>query len=284
MIPYLQAPTLLIFTEATQVLLQSSQALLKAGILEADLPEQVGRAYQQAQHKLQTLYGDLDSALCQRVQVLLQLTPPERVMALVQDLSDRGTGPDWEAFLDQVGQEESTLRFPKILVYPEALRQLSQHLPIADQNALQPSIDQLQAQLIEHSQQLDLDSLIQDTHTWLSEQPLPVLEQLIQHYLDEDDLTESGPPQDITVAGPVLFMELVDYLLSQTELELTPDQRLDLQTNRMKAEARYQAMDKLGRIDQVEQQKQLIQTWMAQQTPQAILAQLDTLFSVIDSE
>ncbi|MEN9266376.1 MAG: hypothetical protein Q6K99_09085, partial [Thermostichales cyanobacterium BF4_bins_65] len=94
-------------------------------------------------------------------------------------------------------------------------------------------------------------------------------------YLEEE---ENLPPPPPTVAGPILYLEVSEYLLSHPDLVLTPEQRLDLQLNAGRAEARLAAMDRLGKIPDPEAERQLIRAWMQQQSPQDLLSYIGLWF------
>lgn len=92
------------------------------------------------------------------------------------------------------------------------------------------------------------------------------------------DSEPEAEPQ-VELAGPLLFMMVADYLLAQTEYPLTPEQRLDLQTNRAEAETRYLAMQKLGRIENLAEQQAYIRSWIDQASVPDLLQALDRLFA-----
>lgn len=287
MIPRLEAPVILIVAEATTVLLESSESLLTEGILEADLPEQIRTAQRLTEDRLNSLFPELDARLRQTVRTLLRLTPPESVSAMMQDLIDQGQGPNLSDFLIAVDQDIGSVSYPKQVVYPTALRYLRQawHLSPDEATTLDQSIAALDDQLrrVAEYQRVDPSELQAQTREWLTHLPIETVQELVQHYLDEEDAAqpESSEAGSVTVVGPILFMAVTDYLLEEADIELTSDQRLDLQTNRVTAEKRYRAMDKLGRIDDEAMQRATIRRWIVQQSPQALLDQVDQLFESV---
>lgn len=288
-IPHLQAPKLLIFVEAAEALLHSSQILLQAGVLEADLPPLIEEAKQRAERPLQDL--NLDPHLRQQIRTILRLSPPESVVALVRDLVDQGEGPDLEEFLEILPDQTLPLRFPTRIVGLEALTLLQQHLSVttAEQEVIQANLAQRQRDLIQLAQQqgVELDPLRQQTREQLQPLDPQALLELVQDLIAEEEVLSSVEPQDtgqtgaFTVVGPLLFMEIADHLLGLPDSPLTPDQRLDLQVNRGTAEVRYRAMEKLGRIDDLDRQQQQIRAWIAQSSPQELLEQLEHLFETL---
>ena len=291
-VPYLHAPKLLIFVEAAEALLYSSHILLQAGVLEADLPPLIEEAKQRAEQVLQ--HHTPDPQLRQQIRTILRLNPPETVVALVRDLVDRGDGPDLEGFLETVPDEMGSLRFPSRVVGLEALDLLQDHLSATpeEQKAIQANLTQRRTELIQLAQErgVDVDPLRQQARQQLATLDPQALMDLVQDLIAEEDALASDSPEEqpdpraFTVVGPLLFMEITDHLLALPDSPLTPDQRLDLQVNRGTAEVRYRAMEKLGRIDDLDRQQQQIRAWIAQSSPRELLEQLDQLFEALRSD
>ncbi len=291
-VPYLHAPKLLIFVEAAEALLYSSQILLQAGVLEADLPPLIEEAKQRAEQVLQ--HHTPDPQLRQQIKTILRLNPPETVVALVRDLVDQGEGPDLEGFLETVRNETAPLRFPTRVVGLEALALLQDYLNATpeEQEAIQGNLAQRRTELTQLAQErgVDVDPLRQHTRERLATLDPQALMALVQDLVAEEDALASGAaeegqdPRAFTVVGPLLFMEITDHLLALPDSPLTPDQRLDLQVNRGTAEVRYRAMEKLGRIDNLDRQQQQIRAWIAQSSPRELLEQLDQLFETLKSD
>lgn len=294
-IPHLDAPDLLILAEATQALLPSSQELLAQGDLEAEFPERIREAHTAALAKLQELDIAWPEGLRSDLRDLLRLTHPQALIALLQDLLDQGEGPDLESFLQTARGQRYPVRLPRLVVCAEVMQQLlQQDLSETDRQGLEPNFKSLQDQLDQAAAAQSVDparlrALARAELTTLSPQDLW---QLLYHYVAEEEIQQqiADQPEEeassagITVSGPLLFLEIVDYLLDQHSQTLTPDQRLDLLSNRSKAEAKLKAMTKLGRMDDQETQTQRIRTWMADQSPQDLLDQVEMMFETIGSE
>ncbi len=294
-IPHLDAPDLLILAEATQALLPSSQELLAQGSLEAEFPERIREAHVAALAKLQELDIAWPEGLRSDLRNLLRLTHPQALMALLQDLLDQGEGPDLENFLQAARGQLYPVRLPRLVVCGEVMQQLlQQDLTETERQSLQLNLEALQAQLAQTASDQSVDparlrALARVELITLSPQDLW---QLLYHYVAEEEMQQQSSDQPegeasnegITVSGPLLFLEIVDYLLDQHPRALTPDQRLDLLSNRSKAEAKLKAMTKLGRMDDQETQTQQIRIWMADQSPQDLLDQVEMMFEIIGSE
>lgn len=288
-IPHLYAPKLLIFAEAAQALLHSSQILLQAGVLEADLPPLIEEAQVRAERALQD--HPVDPALREEIRTILRLSPPETVVGLVRDLVDQGEGPDLEDFLETVSDQVGPLRFPKRLVGLEALDLLQTYLSASpdERQTIQVNLAQQEAELqqLAREQGVGMDSLRQQTRAQLTSLAPEALMELVQDLISEEEAlaqdleSDSPPPSGFTVVGPLLFMEITDHLLNLPDSPLTPDQRLDLQVNRSTAEIRYRAMEKLGRIDDVDRQQRQIRSWIAQSSPRELMTQLEHLFETL---
>ncbi|MEN9224466.1 MAG: hypothetical protein Q6L60_05980 [Thermostichus sp. HHBFW_bins_43] len=301
--PTIPVPQLLLFAEATGLLQESSQVLLQAGQAAADLPELIAEAQARAEAKLAPM--GIPESLRTQVHGLLRLTPPELVLAYLQDLVDKGSGPDIEAFLDQVGSESTLLRFPPALVGSVTLGLLLETLELTpeESEAFYQNRAQLETTLAELASQhaIALEPLRAATEAALQTASPEELLQLGQDLADGDACGTGGGegcfpspyrgPSDgqpatesgLELAGPLLFMMVVDHLLTQTEHPLTPEQRLDLQVNRGQAETRYLAMQKLGRIENLAEQQAYIQSWIDHTPTPDLLAALDRLFGVLET-
>ncbi|MGF1577633.1 MAG: hypothetical protein ACFCU9_17165, partial [Cyanophyceae cyanobacterium] len=198
--------------------------------------------------------------------------------------------PDLEGFLAAADPTQTgILRLPKLVVCPEALRQVLERISFEPEDlaALQSNWQEMEARLSTAAaqQQMDPQPLRSNVAAALAQLSPEALLLLVQDYgLEESMQPEPDPPpqQDtLNVVGPLLFLEIADHLLGSPTL--TPDQQLDLQTNRGKAEAKLRAMQKLGRIEDPEAQKQQIQAWIQQFSTEQLLQMLDRLFE-IDAE
>ncbi|MGQ9836924.1 MAG: hypothetical protein ACUVRV_02880 [Cyanobacteriota bacterium] len=285
--PTLRVPQLLLFVEAASLLQDSSQVLLQAGQAAADLPELIAAAQARAETQLEPLR--IPAELRTRVHGILRLTPLQLVLAYLQDLLDIGSGPDLEAFLAQVGSASTLLRFPPALVASVALGLLLERLDFSKEEAelLQANRAQLEQILAELASchTIDLEPLRAATEIALRPASAQELVQLGEDLLGQDLWAvdpEPKPEPKLELAGPLLFMMVADHLLAQTEYPLTPEQRLDLQTNRGQAETRYRAMEKLGRIENLAQQQDYIQAWIDQTSPADLLQALDHFFAVLE--
>jgi hypothetical protein len=290
LIPCLWVPKLLLFLQGSQVLLESSQVLLEKGLIAADLPEAITEAVQRV-GSLE--FPENESALAEQVKGVLLLTHPEQVIRLIQDLVDQGQGPDLESFLSHsLSHSEHqlyALPFPESLLLPVIFeRLLPGDLEISEKEALRINQKQVQETLLHIASQQgvpaalleDLSCMIQKQLDPCSEEELlTLLQDIIQDQEEEEESQASEAGQgSVTVAGPLAFMQIADYLLDLPDSPLTPDQRLDLQLTLGRAEAKYLAMEKLGKIENLEQQKQIIAEWMTRQAPSELMQQLDHFF------
>ncbi len=293
-IPHVMAPRLLLFTCAARVLYRSSQALLVAGSLEADLPVAIEEARQQAEIKLAAGLATEGISFSEAEEGILMdsllLTPPPEVLGLIQNWIDDGSGPDLEGFLAAADPTQTgILRLPKLVVCPEALKQVLERISFEPEDlaTLQATWQEMEARLstVAAQQQMDPQPLRSNVAASLAQLSPEALLLLVQDYgLEESMQPEPDPPPQqntLNVVGPLLFLEIADHLLGSPTL--TPDQQLDLQTNRGKAEAKLRAMQKLGRIEDPEAQKQQIQAWIQQFPTEQLLQKLDRLFE-IDAE
>jgi hypothetical protein len=260
--------------------------LLQAGRATADLPELIAEAQARAEVQVQLL--GIPADLRAQVRGILRLTSPQEVLAYLQDLLDRGSGPDLEAFLEQAGSASTVLRFPPLLVGAVALQVLLERLDFSPEEraVVQAQRDQWEQALAELA-----------IHHRVSPEPLQAAAETVLRAASAEELLQLGQDlfqdlQDLAVAdsepeaepqvelaGPLLFMMVADYLLAQTEYPLTPEQRLDLQTNRAEAETRYLAMQKLGRIENLAEQQAYIRSWIDQASVPDLLQALDRLFA-----
>ncbi|MEN9229785.1 MAG: hypothetical protein Q6L68_02665 [Thermostichus sp. DG02_5_bins_236] len=282
--PTIRVPQLLLFVEAAALLRDSSQVLLQAGQAAADLPELIAAAQVRAETQLELL--EIPADLRAQVHGILWLTRPQSVLAYLQDLIDSGSGPDMEAFLEQVGSASTLLRFPPALVGSVALGLLLEQLDFSTEEAevLQANRAQLEQTLAELASRhaIDLEPLRTATEIALQPASPEELVQLGQDLWAADSEPELEPQPELV--GPLLLMMVADHLLAQTESVLTPEQRLDLQTNRGQAETRYLAMEKLGRIENLAEQQAYIQAWIDQTSPSDLLRALDQLFVVLEED
>ncbi len=290
-LPTLRIPQLLLFVEAASLLQDSSQLLLQAGQATADLPELIAEARGRAEAQLQSL--GIPAELRAQVRGILRLTPPPQVLAYLRDLLDRGSGPDLEAFLTQTGSEFTLLRFPPLLLGAVALQLLLERLDFSpeEKTVLQAQRDQWEQALAELAahHKVSPEPLRAAAETALQAASAEELLQLGQDlFQDLQDLAGAGPgpeaePQ-VELAGPLVLLMVADHLLAQTEYPLTPDQRLDLQTNRAEAESRLLAMQKLGHLENLAEQRAYIQAWIAQSSVPELLQALDRWFTPSEAD
>lgn len=271
-------------------MLESSQVLLEKGLIAADLPEVITEIVQ----RVGSLEGiEKESALADQVTGILSLTHPDQVMSLIQDLVDLGQGPDLEGFLTTVDQQVYALPFPESVLLPIIFEYLlASDLDEIEKEALRINQKQVQETLLDMATQQGVSSqLLKEFSLMIKEQLDPCSEEelltLLQDIIQDREEQEGSQhldPDDgsITVAGPLAFIQIADYLLDLPDSPLTPDQRLDLQLTSGRAEAKYLAMEKLGKIENLEQQKQMITKWITQQTPIDLIQQLDQLFESIE--
>lgn len=285
-LPTLRIPQLLLFVEAASLLQDTSQVLLQAGQATADLPEVIAEAQARAEAQLQTL--GIPAELRAQARGILRLTSPPQVLAYLQDLLDRGSGPDLEAFLEQAGSGSTLLRFPPLLVGAVALQVLLERLDFSPQEkaVLQAQRDQWEQALAELAarHKVSPEPLRAAAETALRAASAEELLQLGQDlFQDLQDLagadSEPEAESQVELAGPLVFLMVADHLLAQTEHPLTPEQRLDLQINRAEAESRLLAMQKLGRIENLAEQQAYIRSWIDQASVPDLLQALDRLFA-----
>ncbi|MFS8925318.1 hypothetical protein NW863_12725 [Synechococcus sp. B60.1] len=288
-LPTLRIPQLLLFVEAASLLQDSSQALLQAGQATADLPEVIAEARGRAEAQLQSL--GIPAELRAQVRGILRLTSLPQVLAYLQDLLDAGSGPDLEAFLNQAGSASTLLRFPPLLLGAVTLQVLLERLDFspAEQAVLQAQRAQWEQALAElaTSHGVSLEPLRAVAERALqavsTEELLQLGQDLAQDLEDWGALgateVEGETEPQVELAGPLVFLMVADHLLAQTEYPLTPDQRLDLQTNRAEAESRLAAMQKLGRLENLAEQRAYIQAWIAQTAVPDLLQALDRWFT-----
>jgi len=285
-LPTLRIPQLLLFVEAASLLQDTSQVLLQAGQATADLPEVIAEAQARAEAQLQTL--GIPADLRAQVRGILRLTSPQEVLAYLQDLLDRGSGPDLEAFLEQAGSGSTLLRFPPLLVGAVALQVLLERLDFSPQEkaVLQAQRDQWEQALAELAarHKVSPEPLRAAAETALRAASAEELLQLGQDlFQDLQDLagadSEPEAESQVELAGPLVFLMVADHLLAQTEHPLTPEQRLDLQINRAEAESRLLAMQKLGRLENLAEQRAYIRSWINQTSVPDLLRALDRFFA-----
>jgi hypothetical protein len=285
-LPTLRIPQLLLFVEAASLLQDTSQVLLQAGQATADLPEVIAEAQARAEAQLQTL--GIPAELRAQARGILRLTSPQEVLAYLQDLLDRGSGPDLEAFLEQAGSGSTLLRFPPLLVGAVALQVLLERLDFSPQEkaVLQAQRDQWEQALAELAarHKVSPEPLRAAAETALRAASAEELLQLGQDlFQDLQDLagadSEPEAESQVELAGPLVFLMVADHLLAQTEHPLTPEQRLDLQINRAEAESRLLAMQKLGRLENLAEQRAYIRSWINQTSVPDLLRALDRFFA-----
>lgn len=286
--PYLVAPSLIVLAEGCEILLQSSQALLATGGVTADLPLAIAETLERVQGKIITSEITILEREQHLLSTLLQLQTPETLLGFLHHLV-RG---DLEFYLANQGQEEIQVEFPADILSLEVLAQLQGrlNLDLDEEEIFRSNIEALEQTLAEKVATRGISSTaVQDLREVLRDQlmelPPKQLWQLAQNFLSdetEEKLPDPTPDPPPTVAGPLLFMEIVDYLLNQEDVLLEAEERLDLQLNLSKAEAKFQAMDRIGKVDNIEDQQKLIRNWIPQHSVAELREFLSEWFTVED--
>ena len=299
-VPSLEAPNLLMFVEAARLLQQASCQLVEEGQESIDLPTLMEEAIGKAEIHLDNMVGcSNDGELRQIVRSVLRLSDPEDVLGLLQRLVGTAGG-DVEAFLAQStsGNGVTGMLLPRELLYAEVLGQLQTRLTAEQQQqiaeggevAIAAEIQSTEDLVRAVAQERDVDISVLKTAACQQLSPLDTTDllHLLQTLVEETAnyqeaqaiAREAAKTKDsVTLAGPLLFTEIASHLLEDPGRNLSSDLRLDLQTNQVKASKKLEAMERLGKVDNPEAQKQLIRDLIAKSSTEELLAILDTCFS-----
>lgn len=296
-VPSLEAPNLLMFVEAARLLQQASYQLVEEGKESIDLPRVMDAAIAKAEDRLTELNLEDGASLRQVVQSVLQLSDPEDVLGLLQRLVGTAGG-NIESFLAQSEAGITGVLLPRELLYGEVLRQLQLRLSPAQQEeiaeggteAILNEIQAMDEHILAVAKERGVDIAPLSTAAQKQLQPLETTEllQVLQTLVEETNSYEEAQAlareaarakESLTLAGPLLFSEIATHLLEDPGRCLSVDLRLDLQTNQVKAKKKLEAMERLGKVDHPEAQKQLIRDLIARSSTEELLEILETCFS-----
>ena len=296
-VPSLEAPNLLMFVEAARLLQQASYQLVEEGKESIDLPRVMDAAIAKAEDRLTQLNLEDRASLQQVVQSVLQLSDPEDVLGLLQRLVGTAGG-NIESFLAQSEAGITGVLLPRELLYGEVLRQLQVRLSPAQQEeiaeggteAISSEIQAMDEHILAVAIERGVDIAPLSTAAQKQLQPLETTEllQVLQTLVEETNSYEEAQAlareaartkESLTLTGPLLFSEISAHLLEDPGRCLSADLRLDLQTNQVKAKKKLEAMERLGKVDHPEAQKQLIRDLIARSSTEELLEILETCFS-----
>ncbi|MGK7909129.1 MAG: hypothetical protein AB4040_18130 [Synechococcus sp.] len=296
-VPSLEAPNLLMFVEAARLLQQASYQLVEEGKESIDLPRVMDAAIAKAEDRLTQLNLEDGASLRQVVQSVLQLSDPEDVLGLLQRLVGTAGG-NIESFLAQSEAGITGVLLPRELLYGEVLRQLQVRLSPAQQEeiaeggteAISSEIQAMDEHILAVAIERGVDIAPLSTAAQKQLQPLETTEllQVLQTLVEETNSYEEAQAlareaarakESLTLTGPLLFSEIATHLLEDPGRCLSADLRLDLQTNQVKAKKKLEAMERLGKVDHPEAQKQLIHDLIARSSTEELLEILETCFS-----
>ena len=298
-VPSLEAPNLLMFVEAARLLKQASNQLVEDGQESIDLPKVMDAAIGTAEVHLNNLDRPDIEELRQVVRSVLKLSDPEDVLGLLQRLVGTAGG-DLETFLARSsrGNGVTGMLLPRELLYAEVLKQLQTRLTIEQQEEIaeggpeaiaaevKATEDMVRSVALER--EVDVSVLQSAANQQLAnletQDLLHVLQTLVEEtasYQEGQDMARDAAKSkdSVTLAGPLLFTEIATHLLNDPGRNLSSDLRLDLQTNQVKATKKLEAMERLGKVDNPEAQKQLIRDLIAKSSTEELLEILDTCFS-----
>ncbi|WP_017325171.1 hypothetical protein [Synechococcus sp. PCC 7336] len=299
--PSIEAPNLLMFAETARVLQQTSRSLVEQGRESVDLPGLMTEAIAKAEQRLEELDLPRSPQLRQTIRSVLQLSSPDDVLALLQRLIGIAGG-DVEAFLERSDAGVTGVLLPRELLYSQVLELLAQRLTetqleeiaAGGKGAIATEVERLNDEIaaVARDRHIDIEPLQATARKQLRPCDTAELLQLLETLVIEIDRQQEAQDlaraaarakDSITLAGPLLFTEISQYLLGAPNSALSPDRRLDLQTNQAKALAKLAAMERLGKVDNPEAQKQLIRELIARSSPEELLNILETCFVADDS-
>ncbi|MEO0855086.1 MAG: hypothetical protein AAFY15_16505, partial [Cyanobacteria bacterium J06648_11] len=215
--------------------------------------------------------------------------------AFVLQLVGRSGEPDLEVFLRDAQTTTEAMPIPEALLYVELLRQLHSRLnevELADviQGGSAAIANEIAAigqecATVAEVKGVDLSELKALTRSLLAERTtedmLDLLTSLSEFVGEESERsaveTNSSATEEVKVNGPLLFMAISDRLLA-ADVDIGAERRLDLRTNREKAEAKLAAMKRSDRVGDVDKQKQLIEQVIGDRAPEDLLLMLDDWF------
>ncbi|MEM9567458.1 MAG: hypothetical protein AAF974_04050, partial [Cyanobacteria bacterium P01_E01_bin.34] len=273
--------------------------LVQDGQESVDLPKVMEDSIASAEAHLSKMESfDVDE-LRQVVRSVLRLSDPEDVLGLLQRLVGT-TGGDIDAFLAQSsrGNGVTGMLLPRELLYVEVLRLLQARLTPQQQQELAEGGEAAIAAEIQSSEGLvnavacerDVDISVLQSAARQQLSPLDTAEllHLLQTLVEETASYQEAQAlardalkskDSVTLAGPLVFTEIANHLLSDPGRNLSNDLRLDLQTNQVKASKKLEAMERLGKVENPEAQKQLIRDLIAKSSTAELLEILDTCFT-----
>ena len=298
-VPSLEAPNLLMFVEAARLLQETSVQLVEEGQESIDLPGVMQEAIATAEDRLIGM-GDSDfEELRQVVRSVLRLSDPEDVLGLLQRLVGTAGG-DIEAFLAQSssGNGVTGMLLPRELLYGEVLRLLQTRLTAEQQEEIADGGASAIAAEIQSTEDLvravaserDVDISVLQIAARQQITPLDTTDllHLLQTLVEETASYQEAQAlarealkskDSVTLAGPLVFTEIASHLLEDPGRNLSSDLRLDLQTNQVKASKKLEAMERLGKVENPDAQKQLIRDLIAKSSTAELLDILNTCFS-----
>ena len=187
---------------------------------------------------------------------------------------------------------------PRELLYGEVLRQLQTRLTAEQQAEIADGGEAAIATEIQSTEDLvrsvalerDVDISVLQTAARQQLSPLETTDllHLLQTLVDETASYQEAQAlarealkskDSVTLAGPLVFTEIASHLLEDPGRNLSSDLRLDLQTNQVKATKKLEAMERLGKVDNPDAQKQLIRDLIAKSSTEELLEILNTCFS-----
>ncbi|MEM9154600.1 MAG: hypothetical protein AAGB13_06110 [Cyanobacteria bacterium P01_F01_bin.33] len=289
-----EAPSLLLFAEAAQLLQQSAQDMAVAGLADTDLPKLIPPAIARAEMQLEALDLPRSPQLRVTLQSALALASPEELLAFVLQLVGRSGEPDLEVFLRDAQTTTEAIPIPEALLYIELLSQLRDRLPDAELAeviqgggaAIESEVATigLECEAAATEKGVDLSELRDLTRSLVAERSteelLEILTSLSEFVGDEMEPAEFETPpaaEEVKVNGPLLFMAISDRLLA-SDFDIGAERRLDLRTNREKAEAKLAAMQRSDRVGDEDKQKQIIEQVIGDRAPEDLLLMLDDWF------
>ena len=295
-IPSIEAPNLLMFVEAARLLQQISVGLVEEGKESMDLPGLITEAIARAETQLEEMEAPPSAEVRQMVKSVLQLSAPEEILALLQRLVN-STGGDVAVFLERGATGMTSVVLPRELLYGEVLQQLCQklsseqleQLATGGQAAIAAEIDSLNGRLEEMATErgVEVEELVLEARQQLQGRSGQELLELLQELLAEVERQQEAQEmarqavrskESLGMAGPLVFVMIAKHLIETAAGSLSADRRLDLQVNLGKAEQKLAAMERMGKVDNPELQRQLIQELIDRSEPQELMAVLDEYF------
>lgn len=266
-----------------------------SGLADTDLPKLIPPAIARAEVQLEALDLPRSPQLRATLQSALALASPEELLAFVLQLVGRSGEPDLEVFLRDAQTTTEAIPIPEALLYVELLRQLHSRLDEVElAEVIQGGSEAIANEIatigqecatVAETKRVDLSELKVLTRSLLvertTEEMLDLLASLSEFVGEESEMLEaetaSAAAEEVKVNGPLLFMAISDRLLA-SDVDIGAERRLDLRTNREKAEAKLAAMTRSDRVGDVNEQKQLIEKVIGDRAPEDLLLMLDDWF------